>query len=500
VFSFGPIDNLRYTYNTTQKNRLESITESASTAYGFKVKSGVVTSTAKYEYDKNGNLIKDPYKKITEIRYNHLNLPEYIRFDESATSRNEISIRYDAKGQKWAKSTRVMKLSNTTPAYWNIFSENTYYYDSGIEYRTGNSTAPDILQTEEGRMVWIPASGTTTGYYGYEYAIRDHLGNTRVMVSDRNRDNKIDMKTEIMQVNHYYPFGMNQDGPWLAGNSGDHKYQYNGKELNSEFGLEWLAYGARYYDAAVGRFPSVDPVIEKFAYLTPYNYASNEPVGMIDLHGLQGVRYDMSEIGKKGKIIEKTIIEMNLYVGVNTADSKSYQNADIDRIKDNLNREYNKGYKIGGKIIEFKFNVQPFDLGVKSAADFASELRKSSIVDTKTPNGIMSEKGPLMKKSIMSAVISINSGVKPSEGNTHLNNIMISPDASNMNHTEAHEVGHFLLLGSGENPSSVSNHNSAGGIFKYKTVDPSGEVVENIEQVNKSNIKIILENVPEKKD
>lgn len=59
-------------------------------------------------------------------------------------------------------------------------------------------------------------------------------------------------------------------------------------ELNEDLGLNWLDYGARWYDPAIARFPSVDPIIEKFPHLTPYNYASNDPISKIDLWGLQG--------------------------------------------------------------------------------------------------------------------------------------------------------------------------------------------------------------------
>ena len=52
---------------------------------------------------------------------------------------------------------------------------------------------------------------------------------------------------------------------------------------------DWYVYGARFYDPALARFPSLDPLADEFENLSPYNYASNNPVTCIDLWGLQGV-------------------------------------------------------------------------------------------------------------------------------------------------------------------------------------------------------------------
>jgi len=150
--------------------------------------------------------------------------------------------------------------------------------DVKIEYLV-NPNSPS-----EGRI--IPLGGSN---YQYEYTIKDHLGNARLTFADLNANSIVDVPGDILQENHYYPFGMSMSYGWMN-NTGliDNRYQYNGKELNDDFGLNWNDYGARWYDAAVGRFPSVDPIINKFPYLTPYNYASNSPVAKIDLYGLQG--------------------------------------------------------------------------------------------------------------------------------------------------------------------------------------------------------------------
>jgi len=70
----------------------------------------------------------------------------------------------------------------------------------------------------------------------------------------------------IVQENHYYPFGMNLAGIEKQGRP-EHKFQYNGKEKQSEFGLNWLDYGARNYDAVLGKWYSIDELAEKYLVL-----------------------------------------------------------------------------------------------------------------------------------------------------------------------------------------------------------------------------------------
>jgi RHS repeat-associated protein len=71
---------------------------------------------------------------------------------------------------------------------------------------------------------------------------------------------------------------------------------YNGKELHSDFGLGMYAYGARYFDPSIGRFIGVDPISDEFPFVTTFNYAENEPIANIDLHGLQ--KFSVKELGE----------------------------------------------------------------------------------------------------------------------------------------------------------------------------------------------------------
>ncbi len=100
----------------------------------------------------------------------------------------------------------------------------------------------------------------------------DHLGSTSYLT---------DAKGEITQFVAYMPFGesfMEQHGKY------DSPYKFNGKEMDSETGLCY--YGARFYDPAIARWMSVDPLAEKGRRWSPYVYCFDNPIRLIDPDGM----------------------------------------------------------------------------------------------------------------------------------------------------------------------------------------------------------------------
>ena len=93
------------------------------------------------------------------------------------------------------------------------------------------------------------------------------------------------VKSAVIDQTDYYGFGMVAQSHRREG-SFKQDYLFNGKEIQDELDLGWLDYGARMYMPDIGRWGVMDPLMENFMSVSPYNYALNGPTIFNDIEGL----------------------------------------------------------------------------------------------------------------------------------------------------------------------------------------------------------------------
>jgi RHS repeat-associated protein len=169
-------------YNKSINHKLAQVTDVAndntSTLGDFKYDPATKGATD-YTYDVNGNLTLDNNKKISSITYNYLNLPSVI----TVTGKGNITYTYDASGNKLQKLTAdnstTGKTITTTTTYINGF---VYESKTTAPADAANPDYTDVLQFtahEEGRI-----RRKTDGTFAYDYFLKDHLGNVRMVLTD----------------------------------------------------------------------------------------------------------------------------------------------------------------------------------------------------------------------------------------------------------------------------------------------------------------------------
>ncbi len=240
-----PIDDLTYNYIASSNKLLNVIDANnipetklgdfrTSSIHPFPSKNA---TTVDYTYDTNGNLKKDLNKDIGTataegITYNHLNLPQTITVQKTGTTvKGTITYTYDAGGTKLRKITTEVGLTinHASVLHTNQIETTTTDYVGGLVYESKsysnqNQTPNTALNTskgyqnklqfishEEGRIralynnVTLP--NLLTGF-AYDYMIKDHLGNVRMLLTDEEKPDAYIAATmevaTIAEENKYY--------------------------------------------------------------------------------------------------------------------------------------------------------------------------------------------------------------------------------------------------------------------------------------------------------
>ena len=131
-----------------------------------------------------------------------------------------------------------------------------------------------------------------------KYYVTDHLGSVRVVKDD---------SANVEETRDYYPFGLPFPGRYERENQGTQE-DFTGHLKDEATGLHCA--GARYYSAALGRWTTTDPILERkgpkkllkqdarLLSMSPYNYALDNPLRLTDPTGLAPTDWFRDKDGK----------------------------------------------------------------------------------------------------------------------------------------------------------------------------------------------------------
>lgn len=253
------------------------------------------------------------------LKYDHNNLPKEIRFLSGAST----AYIYSADGVKLQTVHNVPAVTPSVnlgdlPTPETVTSVTDYC--GPFVYEDGKLSR---INLENGYLNFLDPSGHPMEQSEHIFYLRDHLGNNRVSVRGEGGG--------IVQVDHYYPFGL----PMGCGyNMTFQRWRFGGKEMDRTAGLDLYDFEARPYDPTTARFTNPDILAEKFRSHSPFAYCANNPLIFIDPSGMNGISFIDNE--------NKTItIKANYYVVTqNPAESPNKKFSFNAYTKDDIN-EFN---------------------------------------------------------------------------------------------------------------------------------------------------------------
>ncbi len=202
-----------------------------------------------------------------------MNLPSLISITNGSQKvSSKVNYLYRADG------TKIRKLST------NLVTSATTDYLDGFQYLKSDTFFGCLdCPPPAAELQFVP---TSEGYFDfvknkYIYNYADHLGNVRVGYFNNGSG------IEVLEENNYYPFGLRHEGYNDFDGNPSYQYKYQGQELQNETG--WYSFKWRNYMPDLGRFFNIDPLSEKYAYQSHYNFSENRVIDGRELEGLEWV-------------------------------------------------------------------------------------------------------------------------------------------------------------------------------------------------------------------
>lgn len=232
----------------------------------------VGSDTYAYHYDTRGNMIDMAH--LDNMSWNHHN--ELAQIEKGS----------DTTWYQYSGGQRVRKYTQKA-----TFTEERIYLGSYEIYRKFDNSSLNTpiveretlhISDDSGRIAMLEQRtiGTATDDNGTETLL------TRFVYSNhlQSASLELDENAAIISYEEYHPYGTTSYQAMNAGIKATAKrYRYTGKERDEESGLYY--HGARYYIPWIAKWTAIDPMEAKYAGMSPYNYAFNNPVMWNDLSG-----------------------------------------------------------------------------------------------------------------------------------------------------------------------------------------------------------------------
>jgi GxxExxY protein len=157
-----------------------------------------------------------------------------------------------------------------------------------IIVQTMSATPKEQGQDVAHELMASPTITITQPGYIYIYLSNEETSPVEVYFDDFR---VTQTKSAVIQVDDYYPFGLSISAmSFQRENSLLNKYRYAAKEEQIELNLEWFDYSTRMYMPEIARWGVIDNKSEKYSLMSPYSYAANEPISVIDPDGQELVK------------------------------------------------------------------------------------------------------------------------------------------------------------------------------------------------------------------
>ncbi len=185
------IDDLNYSYQPFSNKLLKVYDNITIDNKLGDFKNATIINADDYSYDINGNMIADSSKHITDISYNHLNLPKLIQVKDKGS----IQYIYDATGSKLRKvvtENNAIVMHNGNSYTSNIITITSYIEGSVYENKTyGHDSLASLnyadkllfIGIEAGRIRFKQLDST----FHFDYMLTDHLGNVRMVLTEEEQ-------------------------------------------------------------------------------------------------------------------------------------------------------------------------------------------------------------------------------------------------------------------------------------------------------------------------